>query len=99
MVQLYTRVPITGSNEYNVPTHDFHKDVEFKQDCISWPHLDSNTSLIPIETKRDELWEGDESFIVKLFNVEGATLSPKYSQAVGIIAENNRMFPSVSHQK
>ena len=68
-------------------------DVEFKQDCITWPHLGDNTSFISIETMRDELWEADESFAVKLSNVEGATLSESHDEAIGTIKQNNCLYP------
>jgi len=76
----YQVLPGTAKLEY---------DVEFKEGCIEWNHLDSNTSFLSINTVRDDLWEADESFTVKLFNVEGAALSESFAAATGVILKNN----------
>jgi len=70
-------------------TAQLEYDIVYKKECVSWAHLDDKAIPVHIVTLTDELWEDDEDFTVRLFQAEGAALSPVFSEAVGVIQRNN----------
>ena len=47
-------------------------DVEFVQGCLSWEHNELTTYNITVNTITNELWEGPEWFLFRLFNFDGS---------------------------